>query len=114
MQESILQSIKKLLGVYEEDNHFDTDIIFAINTVLGTLYQIGVGDAPVKITGPEETWDLIVTDDRLENIKDYVYAKTRLIFDPPTSSAVMEAMKEIARELEFRISVVVDPEDSVI
>ena len=95
MENSILQSIKKLLGISAEYNHFDTDIIIHINSVLMTLNQLGVGPADgFKITGDTELWNDFVTEEELEGVKTYIYLKVRLIFDPPTNGAVMEAYKQ--------------------
>lgn len=112
--ESILTSIKKLLGIPEDYEHFDTDIIIHINSALATLPQLGVGPAQgFSIKDKTATWDSVLlgrTD--VENIKSYIYLKVRMIFDPPTSSAVIEAFKSQIAELEWRINVAVDPRDN--
>ena len=109
--ESILTSIKKLLGIAEEYTHFDTDIIMHINSVFNILTQIGVGPSEgFSITDSYAKWtDFLPEDARLELVKSYVYLKVSLIFDPPDRSSVMEARKSLINELEFRISVTVDP-----
>lgn len=111
--ESILTSIKKLLGIPEDYEHFDTDIIIHINSALATLPQLGVGPAQgFSIKDKTATWDSVLlgrTD--IDNIKSYIYLKVRMIFDPPTSSAVIEAFKAQIAELEWRINVAVDPPD---
>lgn len=113
MDESILTSIKKPLGIPEEYTQFDPDIIMHINTVLSNLTDLGVG--PSKgffITDKTAVWsDFIPASNysRLQSIKTYVYLKVRLIFDPPTNSAVIESMNRLISELEWRINVIVDP-----
>ena len=109
--ESILTSIKKMLGIAEEYTHFDMDIIMHINTVLGTLTQIGVGSSKgFSIQDDSEIWsDFIPSNYNLEMIKSYVYLKVRLLFDPPQSSSVATSMENTIKELEWRISVTVDP-----
>lgn len=109
--ESILTSIKKMLGITEEYTQFDMDIIIHINTVLAGLTQIGVGPSKgFSIQDENDEWtDFLPDEYNLEMVKTYVYLKVRLLFDPPQSSAVMEAMKSAASELEWRISVTVDP-----
>lgn len=111
MENSILNSVKKMLGVHPDYNHFDADILMHINTVLVILSQIGVrGDKPLIVSSEWETWDeLFEGDPRLELIKSYVYLKVRSLFDPPTVGAVAEAMNASISELEWRISVTVDP-----
>lgn len=111
--DSILTSIKKMLGIAEEYEHFDTDLIMHINSVFSILNQLGVGPSEgFSITGKTETWSEFLSDSKkLESVKSYVYMKVRLIFDPPTSSAVMESMKSLISELEWRINVTVDPGD---
>lgn len=109
--ESILTSIKKMLGIADDYTHFDTDIIIHINTALNILTQLGVGPSEgFSIFDKELRWDdFVPSDSKLDLIKTYVYLKVRMLFDPPLSSAVAEAMKENIKELEFRISVTVDP-----
>ena len=107
--ESILTSIKKLLGPSAEDTHFDPDIIMHINTVLMDLNQIGVGpEEGFAITDKSETWDDFVPEAslaKLEGIKSYIYLRVRLLFDPPTNSAVIESMNKQIDKLEWRINV---------
>lgn len=106
MTESILISIKKLLGITNEYTHFDADIVMHINTVFATLHQLAVGPEDVfLITGPDETWDQFIQDkDELNMVKTYIYLKVRLLFDPPTNSAAIEAMKAQAAEYEWRLN----------
>ncbi len=108
--ESILTSIKKLLGITEEYEHFDADLIIDINSVLSTLTQIGVGPSEgFSITTKEETWEQFLPHDpRLNFVKSYVHLKVRLLFDPPLSSAVMEAINRQISELEWRIHIAAD------
>ena len=105
--DSILTSIKKLLGITEEYVHFDADIIMHINSVLSTLAQIGVGPSEgFVITGDNETWgDFIPENRNLENVKQYVYLNVRLVFDPPTQSSVLDSYQRKINELEWRINV---------
>ena len=108
--QSILTSIKKLIGIGEADESFDTDIIMAINTSLAALTQMGVGPPEgYIIQGKTETWEnFLGAATNLEAAKSYIYLKTRLLFDPPTSSALLESINNVLSELEFRISVQAD------
>ena len=109
MNESILTSIKKLLGIPEEQTHFDPDIIIHINSALGILNQLGAGVEGFSIQDKDATWNEFVTDDtKIEMIKTYVYQKVKLIFDPPLSSSVTEAMNRSIAEFEWRINSAVD------
>lgn len=105
--ESILTSIKKLLGIEEEYEHFDVDIIIHINSTFSILNQIGVGpENGFTITDKSATWDQYSPDVlSVELVKQFVYLKVKLIFDPPLSSAVMEAIKQTVSELEWRLSI---------
>ena len=106
MTESILLSIKKLLGITEDYTVYDVDLIMHINSVFLTLNQLGVGpDNGFYIKDENDTWDKFIDDLRLEAVKSYVYLKVRLLFDPPQSSAVMEAINRMISELEWRINV---------
>ncbi|WP_347256080.1 hypothetical protein [Anaerostipes sp. PC18] len=108
--DSILVSIKKLLGMDADYTAFDTDIIIHINTVLMTLRQIGVGPKEgFSIRGKDEVWsDFVPNVNDLESIKTYVYLKVKAVFDPPLSAAVKESMEKQAAELEWRIYVEVE------
>lgn len=104
--ESILTSIKKLLGIDEADAHYDADIIMHINSVFMTLYQLGVGPSKCfKITSDAETWyDFLGESGDFETVKTYIYRRVRADFDPPTSSFVLDAMDRQSREDEWRLN----------
>lgn len=110
MNDSILTSIKKLLGITEDCTDFDVDIIMHINTVLAGLNQLNVGAKDgFAISDSSTTWeDFMGGDKRLNLVKSYVHQKVRLMFDPPLSSAVMEAINNSVKELEWRILLVAD------
>lgn len=103
--ESILTSIKKLLGIDEADSHFDTDIIMHINSAFMTLWQLGVGPSKCfKITTDEQTWyDFLGESSDFEGVKTYIYRKVRANFDPPSSSFVLDAMDRQIKEDEWRL-----------
>lgn len=110
---SILNSVKKDIGVGSDYDHFDPEIITAINTAFSTLNQLGVGPSSgFSISDDTTEWSDYISDPdspTLGFVKTYVSKKAKMLFDPPTSSALMEAMKENLKELEFRINVEVDP-----
>ena len=112
--ESILTSIKKLLGIPEEVDNFDADIIMHINSVFSILTQLGVGPSEgFMITDKTKTWDDFITDKKnIESVKSYVYMKVRLMFDPPISSAVMDCMNRMISEFEWRLNVTAEPTQS--
>lgn len=104
--ESILNSIKKMLGIASDYTHFDSDIIMHINSVFMTLNQLGIGpEQPVQITNEMESWNKLLGDIKnLEAVKTYVYLKVKMIFDPPPNSFVLDAMKRQAEEFEWRLN----------
>ena len=108
--DSILTTIKKMLGFEEEYEAFDTDIIININMVFNILNQIGVGPTDgFRITGKDETWSDYLKDNiKLEMVKTYIYLKVKKIFDPGTSSALNTAIDTQISELEWRLSVQID------
>lgn len=108
--DSILTSIKKLLGIEEEYTQFDSDVIMHINTVFLNLTQLGVGPAEgFLIEDDSATWDDFIGDsNQLQAVKTYVYLKVKLLFDPPLSSSVTESINRIISELEWRLNVAVD------
>ena len=110
-EESILTSIKKLLGLNADDKSFDADIIIHINSAFATLNQLGVGKkSGFAISDDSATWESIFGSNLTLNgfIRTYVYLKVRLIFDPPTSSFVVESIKQSISEYEWRINSAVD------
>lgn len=113
ISDSILLSVKKMLGIPPDYEHFDPEIIIHINSVFSILTQLGVGsDEGFSIKDSTASWsDYIPEGKAVEDIKTYVYLKVRLIFDPPQSSAAIEAMKQLAGEFEWRINVGVDVEE---
>lgn len=107
---SILTSIKKLLGITESCTDFDTDIIMHINTVLMTLNQLGIGTEGFQIEDKNAVWSEFIESDKLAATKSYVYLRVKLLFDPPLNSAIIEAIKESIRELEWRLNIRVEYE----
>ena len=107
---SILTSIKKLMGIDEAYKHFDTDLIIHINTVFAVLTQLGVGPSSgFSIKDENDTWDSYIQNDTLlEAIKTYVYLKVKLLFDPPASTTMSDAMDRTISELEWRFHLSAD------
>lgn len=105
--DSILTSVKKMLGITEEYDHFDSDIMMHINTVLMTLKQLGIGpEEGFIVDSVGDNWDDFLPKGKmLEAVKSYMYMKVKLLFDPPTSSIVMDAMNRAIAELEWRLNV---------
>ena len=112
--ESILASIKKMVGITKEDTHFDADIIMHINSVFMILNQLGVGPSECfTIEDDVATWkDFIPNGQNIELVKSYMNLKVRMLFDPPTSSTVMQSMNQAISEFEWRLNVAVDPGDT--
>lgn len=107
MNDSILLSIKKMLGLDYAYNAFDVDIIININSVFMILFQLGVGPGkPFSISGETETWEEFFKDDQVINlVKSYMYLKVRLLFDPPSTGVLHEAMERQIKEFEWRLNV---------
>lgn len=105
MYDSILTSIKKLLGIAEDYHHFDSDLLMHINTVFMILYQMGVGPkTPFSIEDDTATWNDFLEDKTdLAAVKNYIALKVRLAFDPPAASAHMQAITEAIKEYEWRL-----------
>lgn len=105
--DSILTSVKKMLGIEELYTHFDADIIFHVNSALMVLNQLGIGpDGGFSVVDATNTWsDFLGTDTNLEAIKSYILLKVRLIFDPPSSAFVVEVFERQIKELEWRLVV---------
>ncbi len=115
MTESILTSIKKLLGIEESYEHFDPDIIMHINSVLMVLTQLGLGPSEgFSISDKSKTWADFLGGDcsNLEGVKTYVYMKVRLIFDPPATAALIDSMNRLVNEFEWRLNVMAETQAS--
>lgn len=104
MNGSILDSIKKNLGIVPEYTAFDDQIILDINAAFSTLHQLGFGpDEGFEITGVDEFWSDIIEEPRFNFVKSYVCMKVRVMFDPPTSSYALDALNKQIAEYEWRI-----------
>lgn len=116
MEESILLTIKKMLGGGAENNeHFDNDIITHINSAFMVLTQVGVGPKDgFFISDDTAVWsDFVENPKKYQAIKTYIYSRVKLVFDPPTTSAVIEVLNQTIRELEWRLQVNSDEESEV-
>ena len=105
--DSILDSIKATLGLTPEYTPFDNEIILHINSAMTVLSQLGVGpEGGIFITGSEETWDQVFGDSpKINLIKSWMGLKVKLLFDPPNSGVLHEAMERQVTEFEWRINV---------
>ena len=100
----VLALVKKQLGIEESDTAFDADIIAAINTTLGILYQVGAVDSMTTLDDYITTYEMLFSDETIRELaKSYIYLKVRLLFDPPASSTIQKSFEETAKELEWRI-----------
>jgi hypothetical protein len=110
MSDSILTSIKKNLGVPEDYEVFDPDIILYINSAFATLNELGVGPAEgFMIEDKAAVWTTYLgTDPRLNSVKTYIQLRVRMLFDPPQTSYLVEAMKEQILQHEWRLNVVME------
>ena len=108
--ESILTSVKKLLGIMSDYTNFDDDIIIHINTAFAMLNQLGVGpEGGFMIVDANSRWEDYTTEKNLNMVKTYIYLKVRLLFDPPTSTALIESINRTLSEIEWRIFLEGDP-----
>lgn len=121
--ESILNDIKKLLGMDPDYTAFDTDVRIFINGAFSTLHQLGVGpqDKAFAITSDSNKWFEFLPDfgedSQFQSVQTYIYLRVRLLLDPPTTSFAIDAIKEQIKELEWRLNVAAEtpkPEGSVI
>lgn len=103
--ESILITIRAALGVDEDYSGFDGEIILGINGAIFSLNQLGIGpEAGYEITGIEEVWaEILLGATDIEAIKSYIQLKTRLSFDPPTTSFLLNSIERQIEQLEWRL-----------
>jgi hypothetical protein len=107
MEQSILKSTKKVLGVGPDDESFDDAIISHINVAFSDLHQLGVGpETGFYIEDETLEWDDYVDPyPQLSAVKTYIYLKVRLLFDPPQISFVLGALQKQIEEQGFRLNV---------
>ena len=107
MEGSILDDVKKILGLSSDYNAFDLDIITHINSVFSTLQQLGIGpEQGFSISDKNNNWDEFVANDNGYNlVKTYMYLRVRLLFDPPATSFHLESLNQQVKELEWRLNV---------
>lgn len=109
--DSILDTIKKLIGIDSEDDSFDVDILTAINSTIPALSQMGIGPKNGYIVSSRDnTWTDYIPNHtiNLEGVKTYIYLKTKMIFDPPANSTTIEAFNKVMSELEWRMMLAVE------
>lgn len=109
--ESILNSVKKMLGIAEDYTHFDPELIMYINGELMHLNQIGVGTGFFIVEDQSDSWEDFLGSDisKLPLVKPFIGGRVRLLFDPPQSSSAMQALSDQMKEYEWRLNVAVDP-----
>lgn len=105
---AILSSVKKQLNIEETTTEFDSDIRSLINGCFFSLYQVGVGPSRPFYISDNTTWSEFETEIPKDVVLDYIVLKTKLIFDPPSVSAVIDAYKDRISELEFRMNIEID------
>jgi len=108
---SVLNDIKKLLGLDESYSAFNTDVLIHINSAFSTLHQLGVGPAEgFMIHSDSTTWSTFLTADaiHLNAVKTYIYLRVRLLFDPPGTAYLVNAINDQIKELEWRLNVAVE------
>ena len=106
--DSILITMKAMLGISPDDNAFDMELIVHINSIISILRQLGVPGSVSVLAGPKTKWtDVFGTDDyeKMELVKTFMYLRLRLLFDPPSASNTANAFEQMAKEYEWRLNV---------
>ena len=101
---SILNDVKSLVGIVPTYDAFDNQLLICINSAFATLHQLGVGPEEGFEVNANTEWDEYISTKRLNFIKQYVCMKVRVMFDPPSSSFALDAIKEQIKEYEWRIN----------
>lgn len=103
MEEKILTTVKRMLGIPEEVEDFDLELLLHINSVFAGLAQMGTGESEGFTADKETLWSDYTTDKRLSMAIDYVFLKVKMIFDPPTNSSASTSYENRIKELEYRM-----------
>lgn len=111
---SILETIKKLIGIDKDYDVYDIDLIVSINSSFMILNQLGIGpETPFSITDSSSTWKDFFGDEEIFALaKSYIYLRSKLLFDPPSSGVLHEAVERQISEFEWRMHVQADYNDS--
>lgn len=104
MENSILTSTKKILGIAEDYTAFDLDILVHINSTFSILNQMGIGEEGFYITDSLPVWEDFAPADEYNMVRSYVFLKVRMLFDPPGTSFLLTAMEKQIQEYEWRLS----------
>ena len=115
INDSILNSIKQFIGGIAPDyTVFDPDLLILINSEFSTLHQLGVGtEEAFQIMGPDETWEDFTSDKAYMNsVREYIGLRVKMMFDPPQNSFVLDAYKQKAEELAWRLNVACENDGS--
>lgn len=105
MEQSILVSTKAVLQLNQEETYFDAELLQYINAAIDHLFDLGVGSGDVVVTSSSDLWEsLSLPEGRLGMVKQFVFLKTKQLFDPPTTGFHTEATEKQIRELEWRIA----------
>lgn len=116
ISDSVLSSVKKMIGIPEDETSFDLDIMLNINAAISTLFQLGVVEHPYTITSKEDMYDDVIpngTEDVINQVKMYFVYKTKLGFDSSTLSGnVIESLKESIKESEYRLMTSFNPKNT--
>lgn len=117
LSDSILNSVKKLIGINEEDTSFDLDIIFNINAAILTMYQLGIIKKAYTITSKDDTYQMLMPDcpeEIVNQTKMYFVYKVRLGFDSSTLTANMvQVIKDLIAEAEYRMMIEFNPDNTI-
>lgn len=109
MDNSILTSTKKVLGLAADYTAFDEDVLIHINSAFSTLTQLGIGPSTgFMIEDSSTDWSEFVdmdSDPQFNSVKSYVFLKTKMLFDPPQTSFVIDALNKQIEEMEWRLNV---------
>lgn len=107
--ESILETIKKMLGIDPSLTVFDFEIMAHINSSFMTLHQLGVGpEEGFVITGIESKWNSFIDSVKLNAVIQYLHYSVKLAFDPPATSYAINSMEKMLEELKWRLNVQVE------
>lgn len=110
--DSILDSVKSYCGILPEDTSFDTDILMAINAIMLSLNQFGIGPSSIFVVNSRnQVWSDLLGDKPVGGVREYVNMRSRMLFDPPQNNQVMQALKDQIDELEWRLIVSVDKDE---
>lgn len=110
---TILQFVKNVLGIHMTDNAFDSELLMHINSAIQMLVTFGVEQFSTVYVEKDTPWTKLDPPVFDSLAKAYLGSKVKIMFDPPTHGALLEAHAKSVDEIQLRLQVLINEKDEV-